>query len=107
GAVQSLTDSNLTIGRGEVVGLVRDNGAGKSTLVKIITAGPQGADDGELLMDGRTQRFSSPKDAQKAGVATVFQDLSLCENLDVVANLFLGHEDTRAGVLDEVAMEAK
>ncbi|MCT1766892.1 ATP-binding cassette domain-containing protein [Brevibacterium casei] len=106
GAVQALTDINLTIGRGEVVGLVGDNGAGKSTLVKII-AGVHGADDGELLMDGRPQRFSSPKDAQKAGVATVFQDLSLCENLDVVANLFLGHEDTRAGVLDEVAMEAK
>ncbi|NNV10233.1 sugar ABC transporter ATP-binding protein, partial [Geobacillus sp. MMMUD3] len=72
-----------------------------------IIAGVHGADDGELLMAGRPQRFSSPKDAQKAGVATVFQDLSLCENLDVVANLFLGHEDTRAGVLDEVAMEAK
>lgn len=106
GAVQALTDINLTIGRGEVVGLVGDNGAGKSTLIKII-AGVHSADGGEIVMDGRPQRFSSPKDAQKAGVATVFQDLSLCENLDVVANLFLGHEDTRAGVLDEVAMEAK
>ncbi|MBR7503640.1 ATP-binding cassette domain-containing protein, partial [Mycobacterium tuberculosis] len=66
GAVQALTDINLTIGRGEVVGLVGDNGAGKSTLIKII-AGVHGADDGELLMDGRPQRFSSPKDAQKAG----------------------------------------
>ncbi|GAA1631374.1 MULTISPECIES: ATP-binding cassette domain-containing protein [Brevibacterium] len=106
GAVQALTDINLTIGRGEVVGLVGDNGAGKSTLIKII-AGVHSADGGELIMGGRPQKFSSPKDAQRAGVATVFQDLALCENLDVVANLFLGHEHTLGGVLDEVAMEAK
>ncbi|NJC56578.1 ATP-binding cassette domain-containing protein [Brevibacterium marinum] len=106
GAVQALTDINLTIGRGEVVGLVGDNGAGKSTLVKVL-AGVHSADEGEIKLGGRIQRFASPKDAQKAGVATVFQDLSLCENLDVVANLFLGHEKTRRGVLDEVAMEAK
>ncbi|MGC3022762.1 MULTISPECIES: ATP-binding cassette domain-containing protein [unclassified Brevibacterium] len=106
GAVQALTDIHLTVGRGEVVGLVGDNGAGKSTLIKVI-AGVHGADEGELLINGAAQKFSSPKDAQKAGVATVFQDLSLCENLDVVANLFLGHEKTRSGVLDEVSMEAK
>ncbi|MDN6124814.1 MAG: ATP-binding cassette domain-containing protein, partial [Brevibacterium sp.] len=100
------TDINLSIGRGEVVGLVGDNGAGKSTLVKVI-AGVHAADEGEIILEGRTQKFASPKDAQKAGVATVFQDLSLCENLDVVANLFLGHEKTRRGVLDEVTMEAK
>ncbi|MCF2573747.1 ATP-binding cassette domain-containing protein [Brevibacterium sp. UCMA 11754] len=106
GAVQALTDINLTIGRGEVVGLVGDNGAGKSTLVKVI-AGVHGADEGEIILGGRSQKFAAPKDAQKAGVATVFQDLSLCENLDVVANLFLGHEKTRGGVLDEVTMEAR
>ncbi|WP_166973253.1 ATP-binding cassette domain-containing protein [Brevibacterium atlanticum] len=106
GAVQALTDINLTVGRGEVVGLVGDNGAGKSTLIKVI-AGVHAADEGELQINGVAQKFSSPKDAQRAGVATVFQDLSLCENLDVVANLFLGHEKTRGGVLDEVAMEAK
>lgn len=106
GAVQALTDIHLSVGRGEVVGLVGDNGAGKSTLIKVI-AGVHAADDGELIMNGTAQRFSSPKDAQRAGVATVFQDLSLCENLDVVANLFLGHEKTRGGVLDEVTMEAK
>lgn len=106
GAVQALTDINLTIGRGEVVGLVGDNGAGKSTLIKVI-AGVHAADEGEIIIKGSSQKFSSPKDAQKAGVATVFQDLSLCENLDVVANLFLGHEKTRGGVLDEVSMEAK
>ena len=106
GAVQALTDINLAVGRGEVVGLVGDNGAGKSTLIKVI-AGVHGADEGELIMNGAAQRFSSPKDAQRAGVATVFQDLALCENLDVVANLFLGHEKTRGGVLDEVSMEAK
>ena len=106
GAVQALTDIHLSVGRGEVVGLVGDNGAGKSTLIKVI-AGVHAADEGELIMNGTSQKFSSPKDAQRAGVATVFQDLSLCENLDVVANLFLGHEKTRGGVLDEVAMEAK
>ena len=106
GAVQALTDIHLSVGRGEVVGLVGDNGAGKSTLIKVI-AGVHGADEGELIMNGTAQKFSSPKDAQKAGVATVFQDLALCENLDVVANLFLGHEKTRGGVLDEVTMEAK
>lgn len=106
GAVQALTDIHLSVGRGEVVGLVGDNGAGKSTLIKVI-AGVHAADDGDLIMNGTAQRFSSPKDAQRAGVATVFQDLSLCENLDVVANLFLGHEKTRGGILDEVTMEAK
>ena len=106
GAVQALTDIHLSVGRGEVVGLVGDNGAGKSTLIKVI-AGVHAADEGELIMNGTAQKFSSPKDAQKAGVATVFQDLALCENLDVVANLFLGHEKTRGGVLDEVSMEAK
>ena len=106
GAVQALTDINLSIARGEVVGLVGDNGAGKSTLVKVI-AGVHGADEGEILLSGRPQKFAAPKDAQKAGVATVFQDLSLCENLDVVANLFLGQEKTRSGVLDEVTMESQ
>ena len=106
GAVQALTDIHLSVGRGEVVGLVGDNGAGKSTLIKVI-AGVHAADEGDLVINGARQRFSSPKDAQKAGVATVFQDLALCENLDVVANLFLGHEKTRGPVLDEVAMEAK
>src|SRR5699024_3153001 len=106
GAVQALTDIPLTVGRGEVVGLVGDNGAGKSTLSKVI-AGVHAADEGDLVINGMRQRFASPKDAQKAGVATVFQDLALCENLDVVANLFLGHEKTRGPVLDEVVMEAK
>lgn len=106
GGVHALRGASITMRRGEVTALIGDNGAGKSTLIKII-AGVHGADEGEIRMGGRPQRFSSPKDAQKAGVATVFQDLSLCENLDVVANLFLGHEATRGGVLDEVTMEAK
>src|SRR5699024_2728391 len=106
GAVQALTDIHLTVGRGEVVGLVGDNGAGKSTLIKVI-AGVHAADEGDLVINGARQRFSSPKDAQKAGVATVFPDLALCENLDVVANLFLGHEKTRGPVLDELAMKGK
>src|SRR5699024_12776568 len=80
GAVQARPDTHLTVGRGEVVGLVGDNGAGKSTLIKVI-AGVHAADEGDLVINGARQRFSSPKDAQKAGVATVFQDLALCENL--------------------------
>lgn len=106
GAVQALTDINLSVGRGEVVGLVGDNGAGKSTLVKII-AGVHGADSGTMTLGGKAQSFSSPVEAQKAGVATVFQDLALCDNLDVVANLFLGQELGSGPLLDEVAMERR
>lgn len=106
GAVQALTDVHLKVERGQVVGLVGDNGAGKSTLIKII-AGVYQPDGGVIEVGGAQQHFSRPGDAQKAGVATVFQDLALCDNLDVVANLFLGHESTRSGVLDEVSMEAR
>lgn len=106
GAVQALDNVNLHVAPGEVVGLVGDNGAGKSTLIKIIS-GVYTADSGDVQVGGVSQHFARPGDAQKAGIATVFQDLALCDNLDVVANLFLGHESTMGGVLDEVAMEAK
>ncbi|MFW6692386.1 ATP-binding cassette domain-containing protein [Streptomyces sp. MAR4 CNX-425] len=106
GAVQALTDVDLEVRAGEVVALVGDNGAGKSTLVKTV-AGVHAIDDGTIEWGGRPVRIHRPHDAQDLGIATVYQDLSLCDNLDVVGNLFLGREIRRAGVLDEVEMERR
>src|SRR5689334_18393218 len=104
GAVQALTDVNFDVRPGEVVALVGDNGAGKSTLVKIIS-GVYQADEGTVTFSGRQVTVGGPSEAQRLGIATVFQDLALCDNLDVVANLFLGQERSRATVLNEVEME--
>jgi D-xylose transport system ATP-binding protein len=104
GAVQALSDVSLHVAAGEVVALVGDNGAGKSTLVKII-AGVYQPDEGQVVFDGHPVEVSGPAAAQELGIATVFQDLALCDNLDVVANLFLGQERHGLGVLDEVTME--
>ncbi|MFD5438325.1 ATP-binding cassette domain-containing protein [Kitasatospora sp. NPDC127067] len=104
GAVQALTDVDLTVHAGEVLALVGDNGAGKSTLVKTI-AGVHPVDEGTLAWHGEPVRLARPQDATALGIATVYQDLALCDNLDVIANLFLGHEKRRRGLLDEVAME--
>jgi len=104
GAVQALKDIDFDVRPGEVVALVGDNGAGKSTLVKAI-AGVYQPDEGHVTFDGANVTISSPAEAQRLGIATVFQDLALCDNLDVVANLFLGSEVTSTGMLDEVAME--
>jgi D-xylose transport system ATP-binding protein len=104
GAVQALQDIDFEVYPGEVVALVGDNGAGKSTLVKTI-AGVYTPDEGRMLFDGGPATVTSPADAQRLGIATVFQDLALCDNLDVVANLFLGRELYRGRVLDEVRME--
>ncbi|GAA2823456.1 ATP-binding cassette domain-containing protein [Kitasatospora aburaviensis] len=106
GAVQALTDVDLDVHAGEVVALVGDNGAGKSTLVKTI-AGVHPIDEGTISWEGREVRIARPQDAQTLGIATVYQDLALCDNLDVVANLFLGRELRRHGTLDEVAMERR
>jgi D-xylose transport system ATP-binding protein len=91
GGVIALRGVDLEIRAGEVVALVGDNGAGKSTLVKTI-AGALRADEGEFYVDGRRVTLGSPHAAAELGIATVYQDLALCENLDVVANLFLGGE---------------
>ena len=104
GAVQALTDVGLEVSAGEVVALVGDNGAGKSTLVKII-AGVYQPDGGAVEYAGRKVVVGGPSEAQALGIATVFQDLALCDNLDVVANLFLGQEQLLGPVLDEVEME--
>ncbi|MBZ3904564.1 ATP-binding cassette domain-containing protein [Streptomyces brasiliscabiei] len=104
GAVQALTDVDLEVHAGEVVALVGDNGAGKSTLVKTI-AGVHPIDEGVIEWQGDPVRINKPHDAQGLGVATVYQDLALCDNLDVVGNLYLGRELLRRGVIDEVSME--
>jgi len=110
GPVQALDRVDFAVGAGEVVGLVGDNGAGKSTLVKTI-AGIHTADAGELRFEGREVSISRPQDATELGIATVYQDLALCDNLDVVANIFLGQEEIAAGPgkaarqLDEARME--
>ncbi len=103
GAVQALADVVLDVCAGEVVALLGDNGAGKSTLVKIL-AGVHPADSGSITFKGRQVTISSPIEARNLGIATVYQDLALCDNLDVVANLFLGHEKRRL-TLREEAME--
>ncbi|MFJ7077472.1 ATP-binding cassette domain-containing protein [Streptomyces sp. NPDC098781] len=106
GAVQALTDVELEVHAGEVVALVGDNGAGKSTLVKTI-AGVHPIDEGVIEWDGKSVSINRPHDAQSLGIATVYQDLALCDNIDVVGNLFLGRELKKRGVLDEVEMERR
>ena len=96
GPVQALDRVDFEVDAGEVVGLVGDNGAGKSTLVKTI-AGIHAADEGEIRFDGSEVAISRPQDATALGIATVYQDLALCDNLDVVANLFLGQEEVSPG----------
>lgn len=91
GAVQALKDVDFEVYAGEVVGLVGDNGAGKSTLVKTI-AGVNIPDSGEIYLNGQRVHIGSPSDATRLGIETVYQDLALCDNLDVVNNLFLGRE---------------
>ncbi len=105
GAVSALTDIDLDVHAGEVVALVGDNGAGKSTLVKVL-AGVHQPTAGTMTFRGNPVTFSGPNDALAMGIATVFQDLALCENLDVVANIFLGRE-LKPAQLDEVAMEVR
>ena len=110
GANQALSGVDFEIDAGEVVALVGDNGAGKSTLVKAC-AGVQLADEGTFSFKGKPVKISSPQDATELGIATVYQDLALCDNLDVVANLYLGRELFAKGAaraayfIDETTME--
>jgi D-xylose transport system ATP-binding protein len=109
GPVRALHDVDFEVDAGEIVALVGDNGAGKSTLIKAID-GVQPPDSGEAYFDGERVRISGPKTAEKLGIATVFQDLALADNLDVVANLFLGKElvdGVPVHLLDEVEMEQR
>jgi D-xylose transport system ATP-binding protein len=110
GAVKALQHVDFEVYAGEVVGLVGDNGAGKSTLIKTMS-GAYVPDEGEILIDGQQVNIASPQDSTRLGIETVYQDLALCDNLDVVANLWLGREaraDLIPGVLpnmDETTME--
>jgi len=110
GPVQALSDVDFEVQPAEVVALVGDNGAGKSTLVKTI-AGIHPPDAGTISFEGKEVTIHGPSDAVQLGIATVYQDLALCDNLDVVENLFLGREEKSegpagfVGQLDEVDME--
>ncbi|MFK0159246.1 ATP-binding cassette domain-containing protein [Streptomyces sp. NPDC090499] len=106
GVIEVLRDIELEIHGGEVLALLGDNGAGKSTLVKVIS-GVAPADRGSIEWDGRPVHIRRPQEARDLGIATVYQDLALCGNLDVVGNLFLGREIRRFGFLDEVEMERR
>src|SRR5215510_597762 len=112
GAVQALSEVSFEVFQNEVVGLVGDNGAGKSTLVKII-AGTYQPDSGHYRFEGEDVSVNNPRRATDLGIQTVYQDLALCDNLDVVANLYLGREETQPvlpGLLDsidEITMEQR
>jgi D-xylose transport system ATP-binding protein len=104
GSVQALSGVDMEVRSGEVMALVGDNGAGKSTLVKCI-AGTHSADSGQIMFEGREVSIHGPKDAARLGIEVVYQDLALCDNLDVVQNMYLGREIHRFQILNEAAME--
>ena len=104
GAVHALVDVDLDIPAGQVTALAGDNGAGKSVLIKCI-AGIHAPDAGEILWEGKPARIRTPRDAAALGIETVHQDLALCDNLDIVQNMFLGRERTRHLMLAEDDME--
>ena len=115
GGLQALRETDFEVSRGEVMALVGDNGAGKSTLMKVL-AGAYSADAGYFFLDGKRVSIKSPNDASTLGIQIVYQDLALCENLDVAANLSLGSEPVKAGweflphflrPLDNLEMESK
>src|SRR5471032_3334394 len=107
GSVQALTDVDFSVRAGEVMALVGDNGAGKSTLIKCI-AGINSIDAGEIFFEGRPVTIHGPKEAANLGIEIVYQDLALCDNLDVVQNMYLGREEhDRLGRLIEPTMETR
>ena len=104
GPVRALAGVDVVVPAGEVTALCGDNGAGKSVTIKII-AGIHPADGGQILWRGRPVSIRTPKDSAALGIATVYQDLALCDNLDIVQNMFLGREPTKLAALDEAPME--
>jgi ABC-type sugar transport system ATPase subunit len=105
GPVQALTGVDLVVPAGQVTALAGDNGAGKSVLIKCI-GGIHSPEGGEIRWEGRPVHIRTPRDSAALGIETVYQDLALCDNLDIVQNLFLGRERTRHVLLDEEDMEA-
>ena len=106
GSVQALSGVDMQVPAGKVTALIGDNGAGKSSLIKTIS-GLWPPDDGQILWEGRAVRLHGPRDAESLGIKTIYQDLALCENLDIVQNMFLGHEPLKHRMLDEATMELK
>jgi ABC-type sugar transport system ATPase subunit len=104
GAVQALTDINLDVSAGNVTALIGDNGAGKSVLIKCI-AGIHQPDGGQILWNGQPVHLKTPRESSELGIETVHQDLALCDNLDIVQNMFLGREESHRLALDEEDME--
>jgi ABC-type sugar transport system ATPase subunit len=104
GPVQALSGVDLDIPAGQVTALAGDNGAGKTTLIKCI-AGIWQPTSGQLVWKGKPVQLHSPQDASALGIAAVYQDLALCDNLDIVQNMLLGHEKVKLGLLDEISME--
>jgi len=106
GPVRALSDVTMSVPAGQVTALVGDNGAGKSTLIKTIS-GIHAADGGDMEWLGERAHIRTPRDATNLGIATVYQDLALCDNLDIVANMFLGREPLAGLILDEGGMETQ
>jgi ABC-type sugar transport system ATPase subunit len=104
GPVQALRNVDLDVPAGQVTAIIGDNGAGKSTLIKSIS-GIWSPSSGHIYWNGKEVQIHTPHDATQLGIATVYQDLALCDNLDIVENMFLGVEETKFGVLDEIKME--
>lgn len=106
GAIQALDGANLTVKIGEIIGLVGDNAAGKSTLMKVLS-GTYHKDRGSILVDGQEVEVRNPESARHFGIEMVYQDLALADNLDVVANIFMGREITRGPFLDRARMTSQ
>jgi D-xylose transport system ATP-binding protein len=106
GVVHVLHDVDFAVYPGQVTALVGDNGAGKSTLVKIM-AGIYSRDTGDYFFEGQPVEVHAPRDVAALGIEVVYQDLALCENLDITQNMFLGREEIRRGTLDEPSMESR
>jgi D-xylose transport system ATP-binding protein len=104
GGNQALKDVSVNLYPGEVLGLLGHNGAGKSTLIKVLSGAYQ-ADSGQIFVDGQEVQIKTPQDAQRYGIETIYQNLALADNLDAVANVFLGREKVRGVALDEDGME--
>ena len=102
--MQALTRIDFEIPAGKVTALAGDNGAGKSVTIKTI-AGLWAPDEGEIVWEGKPVHFHGPREAEAAGITTIYQDLALADNLDIVQNMFLGHEPLERGLLDEAKME--